>query len=165
MKPRIAKSPVQHVRRERDGMSARHLDLVRQLPCIITYEKPTVPHHLLRTGEHGMGRKSSDQWAVPMTAAAHDALHTDGDEGAFFSRHGIDARAVARALWAHTGDLKVMDRIILNARFAARLKLFRSPMQICLDCGCDDDHACPGGCHWVEPGLCSRCSDKRKGVQ
>jgi hypothetical protein len=27
----------------------------------------------------------------------------------------------------------------------------------CRVCGCDDLHACPGGCHWVEPDLCSNC--------
>lgn len=28
----------------------------------------------------------------------------------------------------------------------------------CRECGCTDDVACPGGCSWVEPGLCSRCA-------
>lgn len=28
----------------------------------------------------------------------------------------------------------------------------------CRICGCTDDHACPGGCYWVEPNLCSACS-------
>jgi len=27
----------------------------------------------------------------------------------------------------------------------------------CRICGCDDDHACEGGCYWVEPDLCSGC--------
>lgn len=29
----------------------------------------------------------------------------------------------------------------------------------CRVCGCTDNHACPGGCYWVEPDLCSRCAD------
>ncbi len=29
----------------------------------------------------------------------------------------------------------------------------------CRVCGCTDDHACDGGCHWVEPDLCSACAD------
>lgn len=29
----------------------------------------------------------------------------------------------------------------------------------CEVCGCTDEHACPGGCSWVAPGLCSRCAD------
>jgi len=29
----------------------------------------------------------------------------------------------------------------------------------CRVCGCTDDHACPGGCYWVEPDLCSACNE------
>lgn len=32
-------------------------------------------------------------------------------------------------------------------------KVFRR----CRVCGCTDDRACPGGCHWVEDDLCSAC--------
>jgi hypothetical protein len=28
----------------------------------------------------------------------------------------------------------------------------------CRVCGCTDDHACPGGCYWVAPDLCSACA-------
>ena len=28
----------------------------------------------------------------------------------------------------------------------------------CRVCGCTDDRACPGGCVWAEPNLCSRCA-------
>lgn len=28
----------------------------------------------------------------------------------------------------------------------------------CRVCGCTDARACPGGCGWVEPGLCSSCA-------
>ena len=27
----------------------------------------------------------------------------------------------------------------------------------CRVCGCTDEYACPGGCEWAEPNLCSRC--------
>lgn len=30
----------------------------------------------------------------------------------------------------------------------------------CRVCGCDDFHACPGGCSWAEPDLCSACAGK-----
>lgn len=38
---------------------------------------------------------------------------------------------------------------------------------VCRGCGCDDLHACPGGCAWAEvdrergTGLCSRCAARR----
>lgn len=28
----------------------------------------------------------------------------------------------------------------------------------CRECGCTDNVACPGGCWWVEPDLCSTCA-------
>lgn len=28
----------------------------------------------------------------------------------------------------------------------------------CRVCGCTEDRACPGGCFWIEPDLCSRCA-------
>jgi single-strand DNA-binding protein len=28
----------------------------------------------------------------------------------------------------------------------------------CRECGCTEDNACPGGCYWVEPDLCSVCA-------
>jgi len=31
---------------------------------------------------------------------------------------------------------------------------------ICKRCGCTDDKACPGGCCWVQPGICSQCVTK-----
>jgi hypothetical protein len=49
----------------------------------------------------------------------------------------------------------------------AALPLFKSPLARpdltvfgvaqCRECGCTDDHACPEGCHWVKPDLCSNC--------
>ncbi|MDX9691962.1 MAG: hypothetical protein RBT45_05840 [Acholeplasmataceae bacterium] len=30
----------------------------------------------------------------------------------------------------------------------------------CRECGCDDDHACKGGCYWVKPDLCSQCYER-----
>ena len=34
-----------------------------------------------------------------------------------------------------------------------------SPVRVCRVCGCTDDHACPGGCYWVEEDLCSACAE------
>lgn len=31
------------------------------------------------------------------------------------------------------------------------------PIQKCRVCGCTQERACPGGCYWVEPDLCSSC--------
>lgn len=34
----------------------------------------------------------------------------------------------------------------------------------CRVCGCTDDHACEGGCWWVEPDLCSACAEENGGA-
>lgn len=31
---------------------------------------------------------------------------------------------------------------------------------VCRGCGCTNDHACEGGCSWVELDLCSVCAQK-----
>ncbi len=28
---------------------------------------------------------------------------------------------------------------------------------ICYVCGCTDSAACPGGCYWTRPNICSQC--------
>ena len=28
----------------------------------------------------------------------------------------------------------------------------------CVGCGCSESRACPGGCVWATPNLCSRCA-------
>jgi hypothetical protein len=35
---------------------------------------------------------------------------------------------------------------------------------VCRVCGCTDDHACAGGCWWVEENLCSTCGGHRGGA-
>lgn len=33
---------------------------------------------------------------------------------------------------------------------------------VCRVCGCTQDNACPGGCYWVAPDLCSACAEAGK---
>lgn len=52
-------------------------------------------------------------------------------------------------LWAFAPRRpKVVDRRQLADRRAVRT---------CRRCGCTDDRACAGGCHWVADDLCSAC--------
>lgn len=32
---------------------------------------------------------------------------------------------------------------------------------VCKKCGCTNERACPGGCYWVKPDLCSTCASGR----
>lgn len=115
---RMGKPPVRH------GMSESHLDNVRQCMCLICGKEgpgKVDSHHLLRTGEHGTGRRSADKWAVPLCSGLNDehhlgrnGPHAHGDEDAWFAEHGLDGRAIAAALWRARGDLEAMQRIAFN---------------------------------------------------
>lgn len=67
-------------------------------------------HHLLRTGEHGMGTKSGDNWAIPLCYNHHRELHNPnkdqhGGEAGFFERYGKSleqAKTEARRLYEIT---------------------------------------------------------------
>ena len=39
-------------------------------------------------------------------------------------------------------------------------KMTPADEQKCRACGCTQERACPGGCYWVEPDLCSTCADR-----
>lgn len=43
---------------------------------------------------------------------------------------------------------------------SARLGMGDPP---CRRCGCTDADGCDGGCHWVEPDLCSQCAGRIRG--
>lgn len=38
----------------------------------------------------------------------------------------------------------------------------RQNVRACSACGCTDDRACPGGCFWIGPALCSACGKPAK---
>jgi hypothetical protein len=38
--------------------------------------------------------------------------------------------------------------------------LYSEPGLQCAVCGCTNQRACPGGCGWVLPGLCSACAPR-----
>jgi hypothetical protein len=125
MRPRIARSVVTVPPRPREGMSKQHASDIAKLPCIACGSVRNVHcHHLLRTGEHGMARRSADSWGIPMCRRCHDpreagSLHHNGDEEAWLAARKIDGRGLARSLWEKRGDLAAMFRIVarsLNAR-------------------------------------------------
>lgn len=80
------------------------LEYIRSLPCLVCQNPSTFAHHLLRTGDRGMGYKSPDRYAVPLCNGHHRELHRLGDESSFFLRYGIDpyrwVRDVNLRFWA-----------------------------------------------------------------
>jgi len=79
-----------------------HLMFVAAQPCIICGRKPTDPHHLRFAQARALGRKVSDEFAVPLCRSHHRALHRSGDEARWWSAAGIEPIKVARKLWRKT---------------------------------------------------------------
>ena len=95
----------------------KHELFVGGLCCAVTGTPDgVVVHHILRSGEHGMGKRSSDRWAIPLHWEVHNALHADGNETRFLESYGIDGPALARALYEATGDYEQACKALQEAR-------------------------------------------------
>ena len=79
-----------------------HLRYVAQQACLVCGRKPSDPHHLRHVQPRALGRKASDEFAVPLCRSHHRAVHRAGDERAWWKAAGIDPVNAARELWNHT---------------------------------------------------------------
>jgi hypothetical protein len=79
-----------------------HLRYVAQQACLVCGRKPSDPHHLRYVQPQALGRKASDEFAVPLCRVHHRAVHRAGDERAWWKQGGIDPIKVARKLWTRT---------------------------------------------------------------
>jgi hypothetical protein len=79
-----------------------HLRYVAHQPCLICGRKPSDPHHLRFAQPRALGRKSSDEFAVPLCRIHHRLVHRLGNEEAWWQEAGIDPMKVARKLWNQT---------------------------------------------------------------
>jgi hypothetical protein len=82
-----------------------HLRYVAQQACLLCGRKPSDPHHLGFTQPRALGRKVSDEFAVPVCRGHHRAVHRSRDERAWWRQAGIDPIKVARRLWKETRGL------------------------------------------------------------
>jgi ERF superfamily len=79
-----------------------HLRYVAQQACLVCGRKPSDPHHLGFTQPRALGRKVSDEFAVPLCRGHHRAVHRSRGERAWWLQAGIDPIKVARRLWKAT---------------------------------------------------------------
>jgi hypothetical protein len=79
-----------------------HLRFVMQQPCLLCGRKPSDAHHIRFVQPRALGRKASDEFAIPLCRSHHRAVHRAGDEKAWWQQAGIDPIKVARKLWKHT---------------------------------------------------------------
>lgn len=99
----------------------KHLEFVSKLPCIITGRGPVQVCHI-RYGDlshdkrhTGGGEKPDDRWVLPMIPEMH-ALQHSGNERAFWEGHNIDPLAVAKLLYACSGNINEGLKVIRLAR-------------------------------------------------
>jgi hypothetical protein len=98
---RIDKS-VLKVSAPRRYRNKEHLRFVAQQPCLLCARKPSDPHHLRFMQPRALGRKASDEFAVPLCRIHHGFVHRVGNEAAWWTAAGIDPVKVARQLWQQT---------------------------------------------------------------
>ena len=82
-----------------------HLRYFAQQACLVCGRKPSDSHHLGFTQPRALGRKVSDEFAVPLCRGHHRAVHRSRDERAWWKQAGIDPIKVARRLWKETRGL------------------------------------------------------------
>jgi hypothetical protein len=79
-----------------------HLRHVARQPCLICGRKPSDPHHLRFAQPRALGRKASDEFAVPLCRIHHRLVHRVGNEMAWWAEADIDPVSVAKRLWGET---------------------------------------------------------------
>lgn len=118
MKPR-AKVPA-HKRMKPSGKSPGYLDLIRQLPCILSGRPSEAAHVRYADPSHGkditgMGRKPDDCWTLPLCPELHrllDGCQHDSDERKWWKQFGFDPLHVCKLLWANRDGRQKMERIV-----------------------------------------------------
>jgi hypothetical protein len=91
--------PLSEPRRYRDRA---HLEFVASQPCLLCGRQPCDAHHLRFMQPRALGRRVSDEFAVPLCRTHHRALHRSGDEAAWWKSTDLDPVMIAHRLWQHT---------------------------------------------------------------
>jgi len=100
--PRGMDKSVLAVAAPRRYRNREHLRYVAQQACLVCGRRPSDPHHLRHVQPRALGRKASDEFAVPLCRSHHRAVHRAGNERAWWQTAGIDPVKVARKLWKQT---------------------------------------------------------------
>jgi hypothetical protein len=95
-----------------------HLRYVTLQPCLLCARKPSDAHHLRFVQPRALGRKVSDEFAVPLCRIHHRAAHRASDERAWWKAAGIDPLKIARKLWRDTRANMGPDRPNLTLQAA-----------------------------------------------
>src|SRR5215813_14209717 len=102
LQPKGIDKSVLEVSAPRRYRNKEHLRYVTLQPCLVCARKPADAHHLRFVQPRALGRKTSDEFAVPLCRIHHRAAHRAGDERAWWKAAGIDPLKIARKLWRDT---------------------------------------------------------------
>jgi hypothetical protein len=91
------------VRRYRDKA---HLKFVALQACLVCGRQPSDPHHLRSAQPRALGRKVSDEFAVPLCRVHHREAHQSSNEAEWWKAYGLNPLTVASALWVQTRPLR-----------------------------------------------------------
>lgn len=86
-----------------------HLRAVASEPCLICGRTPSHAHHLRFQQLRALGRKPSDEFAVPLCRLHHKAVHETGDEQIWWQRQKVDPILEAERLWKSRALATVLD--------------------------------------------------------
>lgn len=123
----FANAPAKGQKRPRKEDGA-HLKCIRKLPCCVCGTRTSVEAAHLRISnralgkaEPGMGAKPDDAWTLPLCAGHHrlspDSQHNVGEQK-FWAKHSINPFLTALALWKASGDVELMETIIVSCKNA-----------------------------------------------
>jgi len=90
--------------------SKEHLRYVISQPCLFCARKPSDAHHLRFMQPRALGRKTSDEFAVPLCRTHHRAAHRAADEQVWWKAIGIDPVKIARKLWRDSRAAKGQEQ-------------------------------------------------------
>lgn len=76
-----------------------HLKFVASQPCLICGRTPADAHHLRFAQPRALGRKTSDEFTVPLCRAHHRENHRTGKEQDWWKERQIDPIQAAALLW------------------------------------------------------------------
>jgi hypothetical protein len=79
-----------------------HLRYVAKQACLVCGRKPSDPHHLRHMQPRALGRRTSDEFVVPLCRVHHREMHRSADERTWWKQYGIDPIKIARKLWKET---------------------------------------------------------------
>ena len=86
-----------------------HCKFVATQPCVVCGRTPSEAHHIRFAQPRALGRKVSDEYAVPVCRLHHRDLHDYGDEASWWAGVGIDPLPIALELWRRSRSPYSLD--------------------------------------------------------